>query len=879
MSGLDNLQNLSINLSSTPQQQQQQQQQQAQYSQQQALKRRTARDYQFGARIGEGSYSTVYSALDKYTNRTYAIKVLSKRHIVKENKIKYVNIEKTTLNRLGQQHPGIVQLYYTFQDESSLFFVLDFAEYGELLSIIRKFGSLSEPVLKFYMCQIVDAVQFIHLKGVIHRDLKPENILVGHDFNLKITDFGAAKLLGTSDDPSGGEKIDYNSVEGALREVSDSDRKGSFVGTAEYVSPELLKYNICGFESDVWAIGCMLYQFFNGVPPFKGNTEYLTFEKIINLDYSYKSAVPLPPDVVQIIDQILVIDPSQRVTIPQIMGSKWFSDVPWDDQNYIWHRKVPRFEPYGAVSQPPPAMPVVKNGTNRSVSKSNSYQQLQSQIQASEFGFIPSIAAKKSYKPPTTIKKNVPITPSNQMAYNTNNFAQAPVIQSTAPPPQAPPSPTRIQQLQNRNVPPTNIVPSSMQPTNGNSQGRPLPPTPQQQQQPPPLNQQPTPIEKKRASNVRSNAPFAHLVSGSSGTSRVLQPQQQQQQQQPPQQQPMQYQPPAQQQVYRSQEPAAPRNAAALAAAAFASKPTTPVQPSPPVMAHHPPTTAPPPHVHHSHQASVKSPRIGHSKSVVKKSNSVKFKEISELLGEEEKILKMDTLFKLVLSHEYISNSSSEVLDDSVLDKLTTEYKSILQGNSKVVIAVVTNMARVFFVDASLNVMMVDLRANKGADYLMYDYEFENVVDDDGNVIPESDEVFGYLIIELVKEGGDLVFLKRISEKARTRLGDMLKVVDKNGHDVVIGTSHGWIDCLLIAREISLEQSLEVRSPTSGTSSSSNSVYEAKSDKPKKKSSSGSKQVMSKSKKKLPPSGYSTPPQRQSSKFAYAAAAAVHNHK
>ena len=55
----------------------------------------------------EGSYSTVYSALDKYTNRTYAIKVLSKRHIVKENKIKYVNIEKTTLNRLGQQHPGL----------------------------------------------------------------------------------------------------------------------------------------------------------------------------------------------------------------------------------------------------------------------------------------------------------------------------------------------------------------------------------------------------------------------------------------------------------------------------------------------------------------------------------------------------------------------------------------------------------------------------------------------------------------------------------------------------------------------------------------------------------------------------------------------------
>ena len=107
MSGLEHLQNLSIQPSNrSTQQQQTNSQPQSQYSQL-AAKRRSARDYQFGAKIGEGSYSTVYSALDKYTNRTYAIKVLSKRHIVKENKIKYVNIEKTTLNRLGQQHPGL----------------------------------------------------------------------------------------------------------------------------------------------------------------------------------------------------------------------------------------------------------------------------------------------------------------------------------------------------------------------------------------------------------------------------------------------------------------------------------------------------------------------------------------------------------------------------------------------------------------------------------------------------------------------------------------------------------------------------------------------------------------------------------------------------
>lgn len=873
MSGLENLQNLSINPSAT--QQQQYHHQQAQYAQQQALKRRTARDYQFGARIGEGSYSTVYSALDKYTNRTYAIKVLSKRHIVKENKIKYVNIEKTTLNRLGQQHPGIVQLYYTFQDESSLFFVLDFAEYGELLSIIRKFGSLSERVLKFYMCQIVDAVKFIHLKGVIHRDLKPENILVGHDFNLKITDFGAAKLLDTNDDLSTTEKIDYNSIDPAMREVSTNDRKGSFVGTAEYVSPELLKYNICGFESDVWAIGCMLYQFFHGVPPFKGNTEYLTFEKIINLDYSYKSPVPLPSDVIQIIDQILVIDPAQRITIPQIINSNWFSEVPWDDQNYIWHRKVPRFEPFGSVSQPPPAIPMLKNGTNRSASKSNSYHQLQSQIQASEFGFIPSIAAKKSYKPPTAIKKNVPIAPTNQMAYNNGNFSPSPIIQPSAPPPQTPPSPSRGQQFQhqqqqqqNRNAPAISAAASSMHHQNGNTQVR------QQQLVPPQQLQDQTPVEKKRMSNIRTNTSFANLVPSSNGNARV---QQQQQQQQSYHAQP--YITP-QTQVNRSNEQISGKNAAAALAAAFASKPPTSTRP---VIAHTPPPSTIPPAQQQQQQlqTSSKSPRIAQAAPKTTKENCVKFKEISELLRPDEKILKMDTLFKLVLGHEYLSNSQSEVLDDSVLDKLTTENKGILTGDAKIVIAVVTNMARVFFIDASLNVMLVDLKANKGADYLMYDYEFENVVDDDGNIIPESDEVFGYLIIELVKEGGDLVFLKRISDRERSKLGNMLKVVDKHGHDVVIGTSHGWIDCLLIAKEISMEQYLEVRSATSGASSSNNSIYDVKTEKSKKKSSSSSssKKKASKSKKKLTSNGYSTPPQGQSSKFAYAAAAAVHNHK
>jgi len=98
------------------------------------------RDFSFGRVLGEGSYSTVYLATDRQTLKEYAIKVLEKKHIIKEKKIKYVNIEKNTLNRLTE-HPGIVRLYYTFQDEASLYYVLDLCNGGELLGVLKKTGS------------------------------------------------------------------------------------------------------------------------------------------------------------------------------------------------------------------------------------------------------------------------------------------------------------------------------------------------------------------------------------------------------------------------------------------------------------------------------------------------------------------------------------------------------------------------------------------------------------------------------------------------------------------------------------------------------------------------------------------------------------------
>jgi len=138
-----------------------------------SLRKRSPSDFIFGDNLGDGAYSSVVKATDRETGNVFAAKILDKRHIVKNRKVKYVNVEKAVLNLLGG-HPFIVRLYYTFQDEGSLYFILDLAVNGDLLGFLKKFGTFSEDVARWYAAELVEAVEYMHGRGVIHRDIKPE---------------------------------------------------------------------------------------------------------------------------------------------------------------------------------------------------------------------------------------------------------------------------------------------------------------------------------------------------------------------------------------------------------------------------------------------------------------------------------------------------------------------------------------------------------------------------------------------------------------------------------------------------------------------------------------------------------------------------------
>ena len=313
------------------------------------------KDFNFGQTLGEGSYSTVLAATDRQTLKEYAIKVLDKRHIIKEKKVKYVNIERDTLNRLTD-HPGVVRLYYTFQDERSLYFVLDLCTGGELLGVLKRMTTFDEDCTRFYCAEILDTIEYMHGRGVIHRDLKPENILLDEQMHVKITDFGTAKILEESKSQNG---------DTFAPDTPRTDRANSFVGTAEYVSPELLTDKSACKASDLWAFGCMVYQLLAGRPPFKAGNEYQTFQKIVALDYEFPRGFPaIARDLVE---RLLVLDPQRRLPIEHIKNHEFFTGIRWGRE--MWSQKAPRLrsyhppstdsrlDPYNSESYPPDITP------------------------------------------------------------------------------------------------------------------------------------------------------------------------------------------------------------------------------------------------------------------------------------------------------------------------------------------------------------------------------------------------------------------------------------------------------------------------------------------------------------------------------------------
>ena len=298
-----------------------------------AKKKCTPFDFKFLQVLGRGAYGRVLLAEKKDSGGMYAVKIVDKALLKKENKVKQALAEKNILAKL-KDHPGIVSLHYTFQDEESLYFALEYCTNGEFLGLIRALGQFTHDLAQFYAAELVNILEYMHGQGVMHRDLKPENLLLAQDNHLRLTDFGTAKDLEERSD--------------TVSEEKRTQRRGTFVGTAEYVSPEILADAGAGPAVDLWALGCIIFQMYTGRPPFRAQTDFLIFERI------REGIIEFPPEVpevaVDLIQKLLKKESEQRLGAGPRGGSNdytalkahpYFQGIDIDN---IFNMPVPEFE-------------------------------------------------------------------------------------------------------------------------------------------------------------------------------------------------------------------------------------------------------------------------------------------------------------------------------------------------------------------------------------------------------------------------------------------------------------------------------------------------------------------------------------------------------
>ena len=307
-----------------------------------SIQRKTSiEDFTIIQELGQGSYGKVILAKHNLNGKIYAVKKINKNKLSHLEKAYEVHIEKQILAEL--RHPNILKLHKTFQDKKHLYFALDYCKNKDLSRLINNIGKLDYKLAQFYAAEILSAIIYMHKQGVYHRDLKPENIGLDEDMHLKLFDFATSVKTNKYFDIKTMRFEDINDDDISLIKEQDNNPNLEnniiqiekynilllshlFVGTPEYVSPEVLEHNypLIGPGVDIWAFGIMLYLFFTGSTPFKAKKEDETLENIKNVKYSLNNDENIIPDEAKdLISKILVKDPKQRIGY----NSKDYSEI------------------------------------------------------------------------------------------------------------------------------------------------------------------------------------------------------------------------------------------------------------------------------------------------------------------------------------------------------------------------------------------------------------------------------------------------------------------------------------------------------------------------------------------------------------------------
>ena len=247
----------------------------------------TIKGYRIQSEIGKGGFGAVYLAEQETVGRQVAIKVILPEYANDPEFQRQFEIEARLVATL--EHPHVIPLYDYWQDESGAYLVMRYVSGGTLEEFLRREEALSWEQVQRIMLQVTEALEVAHDSGVIHRDIKPANILMDERENAYLTDFGLAWIAGS---------------------VSGGDAIG---GTISYLAPELIQGESPSTQSDLYALGIILYQLLTGVHPFEGSVSEMIYAHVEKPVPSILELMSdLPEEVDDLIFRLTSKDPDDR---------------------------------------------------------------------------------------------------------------------------------------------------------------------------------------------------------------------------------------------------------------------------------------------------------------------------------------------------------------------------------------------------------------------------------------------------------------------------------------------------------------------------------------------------------------------------------------
>ena len=271
--------------------------------------------------LGKGSFGEVLLVRLKANNKYYAMKILTKKNVKLRHQEVHTKAERDLMVKINC--PFIVNIKFAFQDAVSLYIITEFMQGGEMFFHLHRERKFSEEKTRFYIVEMVLAIEFLHKNKMLYRDLKPENIMIDSNGHIKLTDFGLSKMIKKS-----------------------KEKAFTICGTPQYLAPEILSDDGYDNSVDWWSLGCVMYEMLVGAAPFKiPRGSYLSADL-------YKKKVVIPDTVSteakDLIRQLLVPNPKKRLGYgvdgaKKIKEHQFFEDIDWDD---AWNRKLnPPFVP------------------------------------------------------------------------------------------------------------------------------------------------------------------------------------------------------------------------------------------------------------------------------------------------------------------------------------------------------------------------------------------------------------------------------------------------------------------------------------------------------------------------------------------------------